>query len=506
MPPSAQKLLAHCVELVHGSPNVHVPLLAQAGPVSSGIVPVSVAAVSPAVPSCGGEVTSWLPELESFVPTTLPVSSEASDESSVPPGTPPRIAEHAEAATAATSADVETQTHAIAPGTFRIANLSFVLILSGGPPVCSCIVRTGGGAPAGTMSEPPFSRVRARQRATLGSLEASMRALPCSALMLCALFLAEGTGHAQSEADKGQAREFGSQAIAAGDHGDWAKAEDLFRRAEELYDAPTLLLGLARARVHLGKYVEASEAYHRILAQALPANASPALRQAVDDAKKEIASVEAKRGGLTINVTGADHPVVTLDGMSIPAAALGGERPVNPGNHAIHVEAEGFDPSDTTTSVTEGGTATANIVLKHREAAAAQAPSAAPAPAAPAPSAGGGMSTGKVVGVAGIGVGAVGLVVGVITGALAMGKHSDLTSSPCATAPCSQSALTTYQSTDSSYSTLSTVSTVGFIAGGVLAAAGVVLFISAPKGDKAPASAWIAPYVGAGSVGAVGRF
>ena len=87
---------------------------------------------------------------------------------------------------------------------------------------------------------------------------------------------------------------------------------------------------------------------------------------------------------------------------------------------------------------------------------------------------------------------------------MAMGKHSDL-QDKCPNGKCSSDV----QSDVDSYHSLGTISTIGFIAGGVLAAGGAVLFFTAPSSKSAPAqtgSAFISPYIGPGSVGAVGRF
>ena len=322
------------------------------------------------------------------------------------------------------------------------------------------------------------------------------------------------SARADDEADRGQARALGTKAYEAADRGDWAQAEDLFRRAEALYHAPTLLLGLARARAHLGKYVEAWEDYHRILVEPLPANASAALKKALDDARAEITTVEGKRGYAVLEVKGAQSPTVTLDGTSIAAAALGTERAVNPGAHTMRAQAPGFKPSETTFTVAEGAHVTASVTLAPlppSEAAAAAASPAAGGAAVGTVAAGGeaapsGGNTLRTVGLVGMGVGGAGLIAGVVTGIVAMGKHSDLQGDPCANAGCSASAADAYRSSRDSYRTMGTVSTISFIAGGVLAAGGAALFFfSRPK--EAPATAlWVSPYVGAGSVGAVGSF
>jgi hypothetical protein len=101
-----------------------------------------------------------------------------------------------------------------------------------------------------------------------------------------------------------------------------------------------------------------------------------------------------------------------------------------------------------------------------------------------------------------LGAGAVGLAVGGITGALAMSNRSDAAGSPCASSPCVQSALTSYQSSLSSFHTFATSSTVAFIAGGVLAAGGAALILT-QHGDSRTA---IGVYVGPSGGGVLGHF
>lgn len=338
-------------------------------------------------------------------------------------------------------------------------------------------------------------------------------------LVAGALFLSATAARADEEADRGQARDLGTQAYKAAEKGDWAKAEDLFRRADSIYHANTLLLGLARARAHLGKYVEAWEDYHRILVESLPPNASPAMKKAVDDARAEIGSVEGKRARVTITVAGPSSPTVTIDGAPINAAALGAEREVNPGTHAVHAEAAGYTPGDTTFTVAEGQSATASLQLQPAPAAAPSvAPAGGPAPAQPATSdaanpatadtgGGGSGSTRRTLGLVGMGIGAAGLVTGIITGVIAMGDHGSIMNNVCAKGPCGQSDLTSYDSSIDSYHTMGTISTIGFIAGGVLAAGGAVLFFTAPTASATTGQgAHVAPYVSLGHAGITGTF
>ncbi len=56
-----------------------------------------------------------------------------------------------------------------------------------------------------------------------------------------------------------------------------------------------------------------------------------------------------------------------------------------------------------------------------------------------------------------------------------------------------------------SYNTAGAFSTAGFIAGGALAATGVVLLVTAPK-PRPSAGAHVAPVIGAGYLGLAGAF
>ena len=90
-------------------------------------------------------------------------------------------------------------------------------------------------------------------------------------------------------------------------------------------------------------------------------------------------------------------------------------------------------------------------------------------------------SSNKTLAIVALGVGGVGLVVGGITGVMAMGKASDL-DGKCPDGKCTDPAL---QSDIDSYKTLGTISTVGFIVGVVGVGAGVVLWLTAPKENTA---------------------
>jgi hypothetical protein len=323
----------------------------------------------------------------------------------------------------------------------------------------------------------------------------------CWVGMLLLLVLGLGTHSswaAGTEEDVATARRLAQEGQAALDAKDYQTAVDKFRRAEALYHAPSILVGLGRAYVGLGKFVRARESYNKVLREQLAKDAPEAFVLAVKAAKAEVAPLEDKIAWVTIVVTGTSEPVVKLDGDEVPVAALGVKRAVDPGDHVVNAGAEGFNGDEKRFSVQSG--ASADVALTLTPAPAGGAPVASGAAPAAGELAGAG-DTQRLVGFVGIGVGAAGLVVGAITGGLALGKHSALVDA-CPNDQCPPAE----QDNLDSYRTVGLVSTIGFIAGGVLAAAGVVVVLTAPSSAQEEAPPAVSASIGLGYIGATVRF
>jgi hypothetical protein len=318
---------------------------------------------------------------------------------------------------------------------------------------------------------------------------------------------------AQSDADRATARSLGQDGQQALDNKDYPTAEDRFRRADKMVHAPTLMLGLARALSAEGKYVEAQESYNRMLREGLPPGASDVFKRALDDARKEVDAVSAKVGAVTITVKAADgtdiaDPQVVLDEHPINSASLGIRRAIDPGPHVLRASASGYKAAELRFNATQGGSVDEPIMLeKDLSVPVAAAPPPMPSEAAPpltppaAEASAPPSSARKILPWVAFGVGGAGLVVGGLTGILAIGKHSTLASN-CKTGTCDS----TQQGTLSSYHTLGAISTVGFVVAGVGGAAGAILLFTQPKGDAVASGLHVVPVVGFGSLGATGTF
>lgn len=331
------------------------------------------------------------------------------------------------------------------------------------------------------------------------------------AALVLAAALAPTSALAQvSDADKATARDLTVEGISLLEKRDYAAAADRFKRADSLFHAPTILLGLARAYVGLGKLLAAQEAYSRVTHEPVPANASAAFTNAIADAHKELAALAPRVPGVVIQVKGPAEPQVTLDGAPVPVAALGVKRPVDPGQHVVKVLAPGFSPAEAAFTVAEGKIGSVTVELKPGAGGPPAPPPIGPAqpvtptPIEPPPSEPDkpASSTQKTLGFVGIGVGAAGLVMGAVTGGLALSKRSALLEK-CPDGHCPKGSEAANQSAIDGYNTMGTVSTVGFIAGGALAVTGVVLLVTAPKARR---TGLVSPVIGVGYLGAEGKF
>jgi hypothetical protein len=302
------------------------------------------------------------------------------------------------------------------------------------------------------------------------------------AVLALALALIPAAASAQpSDADKNAARALAEEGQEALDKRDFSTAADRFARAG--------------AQVGQGKWIAAQETYNRLLREGAPAGAPPVFAKALADARRELDALDPRIPGMIITVRGAASPRVTLDGAAVPGAWLGMTHPVDPGRHVVRAEAEGYAPAEATVTAVEHKTETVPFTLVLRAAAS---PPVAPPLETPPPAAGG--STRKTLGFTALGVGGAGLLVGAIVGGVEIGKHSQLANAcPGGVCPPSQ-----YGALDS-YHGLSNVPVVGLVVGGVLAAAGVVLVVTAPKA-VAPSEVSVAPVIGPGFAGVQGRF
>jgi hypothetical protein len=225
--------------------------------------------------------------------------------------------------------------------------------------------------------------------------------------------------------------------------------------------------------------------------------------QAQEEGKQRLGKLIARVPSLLVTVRRGpslddDRLVVTLDGSPISFKA--GAVRLNPGAHTLKLSAPGYRPFEHPVTLPEkGGVVVVDVVLE-QEGASAPTASTAPtaSPAASSQQAG----SSKVPAVIAFTIGGAGVAVGAVTGVMSLGKVSELRDH-CPSNVCAPSE----QSTLDNGKMLATVSTIGFIAGGVGIGAGVtLLLLGHPKHAETSASVDVSPWIGWGAAGVTGRF
>jgi hypothetical protein len=166
---------------------------------------------------------------------------------------------------------------------------------------------------------------------------------------------------------------------------------------------------------------------------------------------------------------------VKLDGNVLDNAVLGTPVPVDPGKHTIEASAKGKKSFSTALEVSER-TKTPSVEIPELDADEPQkaTPKAKVEPEPPQPGGGGGAQ--RAIGIVAVSVGVVGLGVGTYFGLSTSSKWADA-KTHCSGLECDRTGVDLAEQAKSA----GNISTIAFIAGGVLVAGGAVLYFTAPR-------------------------
>ncbi|MBS2019189.1 MAG: hypothetical protein JST00_40350 [Deltaproteobacteria bacterium] len=342
-----------------------------------------------------------------------------------------------------------------------------------------------------------------RTKTRLLSVPLALTVLVCAA--------AAGAQEEPSAADVSAARALGQEGVKLADAGNCEEAIDRLTRAEKIFHAPSTQARLGECQIKVGKIVAGTETLNRVVRETLAPNAPQAFRDAQERAKALLAEAKPKIAKLKIAVAApADAKlVVTIDGENLPLANLNMNRPVDPGEHVVEATAPGFLKATGKVTLPEGGIDSLALTMEVDPNAPKAVPQANPdAPAADgagAPAAATSTKKDRLPAYIAFGVGGAGVLIGGISGLVAVGKKSDL-SDACPNNVCPSAAS---QDVIDSGKSAATVSTVGFVIGGLGIATGVVLLLTNGMGSssgKPAAGPTVRPLVGAGQAGVAGTF
>lgn len=265
-------------------------------------------------------------------------------------------------------------------------------------------------------------------------------------------------------ASKAEADRLFNEGLVAMGAKDFSKSRDKFAAAFAKYPAPAALLNLAISEKELGQYVQALGHYRTFVG--LPDTETvlqgrPTAKAHIEECNARICRIEVRApAGTTVRIDGAD---AKTQGTVVEAL---------PGTHALDLRAEGATKTRKLTC-SAGVTVTVEYADK-------STPPPPPETTEERP------TTGYVVPGALFGAGLVGVGLGIGFGVASSGAADDgealINSGACSssTAPTCPAAR---DKVDAS-KTMQTLSVVSYVAGGTLAAAGVVSFLLWPKQSR----------------------
>ncbi len=304
--------------------------------------------------------------------------------------------------------------------------------------------------------------------------------LLAAALVAALLLLGTTPARAQSAADQAAAEALFKQARELMTAGRYADACPKLAESQRLDPSAGTLLNLATCYEKNGQIASAWVTYKEAASAAQRANEADRARLA----RARVTDLEPRLPMLTITVAqGADVPdlVVKRDGQPVGRPVWGTPIPVDPGPHVVEASAPGRKAWKSQSDVAGAGArASVEVPVLEPEAPApapaapAAGTTAPPAPAPEAPASPG--STQRLLAWIAGGVGVASMGTGAAFGVVAKNRLN-ASSGHCQTPACDPTGLADVSDAKNA----ATISTITFVAGGVLLAGGIVLYLTAPS-------------------------
>ncbi len=293
-----------------------------------------------------------------------------------------------------------------------------------------------------------------------------------------------------SESNKAAAEALFNEGRSLMSSGRYDEAVAKLKASQNLDPGLGTLLNIAECYERLGRTASAWAQYREIVSLARQAGA----KEREDLAEQKSRELEPKISKLAINLKpgagDASDMTITRDGEVVSAAELAVAIPVDPGKHVIEVSAPGKEPWSLSVEIGEGSSTKAvEIPVLTDASGSTPAPPAAGGETTPATTSDSG-STQRVLGIVAGGIGVVGIGLGSFFGLKASSTWSDA-KSHCRSYPydCGDEGTSLQKDAKSQ----ATISTIGFIVGGVGLAGGAVLYFTAGSSKKESVAVGIGP-------------
>ncbi len=201
--------------------------------------------------------------------------------------------------------------------------------------------------------------LRHRSVAWLGTLVVSAAAAQFSSI-------SNARGDEDTAAETAAARALAVDGLKLASAGKCDQAIPKLERAEKLHHSAIVLSRLGACQVSEGKLVEGTEMLRKVLREPLPANPSPALSNAYEQAQITLDAAKPRIAGLTISVSApaGTELRLTMDAQLVATTLLDSELPADPGEHVVEASALGFLKASTRVSLAAADKKTVTLKLE----------------------------------------------------------------------------------------------------------------------------------------------
>lgn len=294
-------------------------------------------------------------------------------------------------------------------------------------------------------------------------IEARLIRLKPGFALLCAsaVLSLSSPGQAQERHDPAAAEELFRQGRAAAENRDYLAACAKFRESNRMDPALGTLFNIADCEEKLGRLATSWTLFQEV-AQRLPLDDD---RHVIADQRAQALELRVPRLSVHLAPSARTDIAVRRDGVALGSASLDTWLPVDPGEHVVVVTAPGTESVSFVARVGEGERSQLDVQL---------GPPLADAGAAKSSGSGAPPANHTAAYLAG-GLGALGLVTGVVAGVLVLDRKSTVDRN-CTDDVCNQAGYDAAQSGK----TLGVVTTVGLITGALGLGSATYLFLSAP--------------------------
>ncbi len=180
-----------------------------------------------------------------------------------------------------------------------------------------------------------------------------------------------------TEAELAAARDLFLQVRKLEDQGQWAEASQRLDAIAKVRMTPQVRFHIALCDEHLGRLVSALNGFQQARVEAGPAGAA----EVAEESEQHIAALQPRIPSLRIALPAdTPSPSVQVDGQPVVTALLAVPLPLDPGQHAVVVEAPGRSTFARDVALSEGQSLTLEVVLPKAEPPPAAAP---PVPESP---------------------------------------------------------------------------------------------------------------------------